>query len=141
MNFKKILTILLIVFLAMVIVGTVQAESNGTKTTIRGIDFNIPDGFEKSNYSVEGNVSNSTDSVTDILIYTGDNGTISITVIEFKSPVSQSLLEDSGDNITIKNVTGCFKDNKKDCDFKFIDGNRFVTINGDNKELVESVIP
>ncbi|WP_407422888.1 hypothetical protein [Methanobrevibacter sp.] len=42
MNFKKILTLPLIVFLAKAIVGTVQAESNGTKTTIRGVDLNIP---------------------------------------------------------------------------------------------------
>ena len=140
MKHKRILTIIIIMLLAFVIVGSVQAETNGSKTTIRGVDFNIPDGFEKSDASTENEFDPSTNSTTDIIVFTNDGKAMSITVMEFNETVPDDMLKDSGNSTTIKDVNGSLKEDDGGYTFSFIDGKCFVMVHAPDKEVIESFI-
>ena len=138
---KKILTIVIILLLAFVIVGSVQAEANGTKTTIRGIDFNIPEGFQESELSDKNNVSDSINATTETMIYTGNDGVFTIMVIEYGDGVTDNLLKDFGDNATIKNINGAFKkEDGGNCSFTYLKDKCLVQVTGQDKEFIENVI-
>jgi hypothetical protein len=138
MNYKKILTILLIIGLAFVIVGSVQASSDGEKATIRGIDFNIPDGYEESDLSDRDNVSDI--ATTDTIIYSGDDGVFSIMVMEFEDSIGiEELLE--GENTTINDINGTIEElDDGSYYFNYINDTSFITIHVDEKDLFEDIL-
>ena len=145
MYYKKILTIVIIILLAFVIVGSVQAESNGTKTTIHGIDFNIPDGFKESDLS-QKNLDSGDGTTADMLVYTGNNGAnFTIIVNEFEDVVAVTdiVVNDSADveKVTIKNIDGYLgKMADGTYTFQYVKGKCSVAINAPDKEFIEDII-
>ena len=142
MDYKKILFIAIIAVLAVVVIGTVQAEdSNATKTAIRGIDFNIPAGYIEGNYSDRDN-SSVKGVISDMILYENNSGDIFIiTVMEFDHNVS--LDEDDGDPITIKDVDGRLENaSYGDVRFNFVkDGNYLIMIRASDKSVIEKILP
>lgn len=137
---KKILLIFAIAILAVGIVGSVCA-ADGTTETIRGIDFNIPSDFEKSDLSVQNNTTSI--ATTDICIYSDSNGDVySIMVLEYKNSPEGILKEgEDGKKTTIKNIDGYLgEDRLGDLVFKYIDGNCLVEVSAPTQDKIEQII-
>ena len=138
---RKFLAILLIAAMLFVIMGSAQAESGVTKITIRGVDFNLPDEFEESDFSIKDDFDEDSNSTTDIMIYSSDDCTISITVIEFDDDVDDSIISDWGEKTTIKGITGYLNQTDDGSyDFSYVKDNHSVSINGPDKEFIEGLI-
>jgi hypothetical protein len=141
MHYKKIVLMVLIVILACVAVSAVQAESNGHTENIRGIDFNIPEGFVESNYSVKDNASEKINATTDIRIYTNNKEIFDIIVIEYGFDINTTLTGD-GEKVTIKNINGLLEHDDDDGEyhFKYYKDNHYISICSKDKKLIEEVI-
>ena len=140
MENRKILFILAIAIVAVGVLGFVSA-AEGTTENIRGIDFNIPSDFVKSNYSDQNNESNI--ATTDICIYSDSRGDVySIMVMEYKSSPDGLLNEkDDGNKTTIKNIDGYLtKESNGDLVFKYIKGKCLVEVSAPTKDKIEEMI-
>lgn len=138
---KKILLVFAIAILAVGMVSCASA-ADGTIENIRGIDFNIPSDFVKSDLSVQDNETNI--ATTDICLYTDSNNDIySIMVIEYKSAPSDSLLKEGedGEKTTIKNIDGYIgPDSFGDLVFKYLDGNCLVEVSAPTQDKIEEIL-
>ena len=143
MKYNKILVLAMIAVLAIVLVGSVSAQSNGTKETIRGVDFNIPAGFTETDGSVHDNVthSGSVKATTDMVFYKNDSTIVGILVVEFDTKVNESVIEEDGVKTDINGVSGYL--NQTDdgyYSFEFIKDTKIITIMSPTKELIEEVV-
>ena len=140
MKYNKILVLAMIAVLAIVLVGSVSAQSNGTKETIRGVDFNIPAGFTETDGSVHDNVthSGSVKATTDMVFYKNDTELFSIMVIEFNSKAEESLINDTGEKTDINGVTGYMsKTDEGYYNFQFVKDNSTVSILSTSEDLIK----
>ena len=140
MNFKRVLVIAIMVLFAICIASSVQAE-DGEIIHIGDLDFNIPAGFEKSEFCDENNVSkvNGIETVSNTLIYSGPDGLISIMTIDYNDEVFEELIND-GEKSTMKDIDGyMFKENGEYI-FKYIHNDTLVEVSAPNKELIESIL-
>ncbi len=145
MKYKKILIIALIALIAIVLVGSVQAQSDVTKTTIRGIDFNVPNDFEVYSCDLDS-VSDTGLSTTDTYIYKDSNNDISsIMVIEFNDANGLDHLlneQDDGEKTTINGHEGYLSDDDVTGGvlFKYIDGKCLVEVSAQSMTQLEKII-
>lgn len=140
MKNKKILVLALIVLLAVVAIGSVSAAEN---TTIRGINFTIPDGFQETDNSIHDNVSTEggLKSITDMVFYQNESDLVGIMVLEFETPVNESVINDSGEKTNINGVDGYLKqDDDGYCSFVYIKDKCIVTIMGTNQDIIKEFV-
>lgn len=164
-----ILVALMIVFISISAVSAglfdgLFGNSQNNITNISGLQFNIPDGYVVDNTSMnrgpvvtwfnkdlpsglvaelltddyskilEGSeVSNTTERT-----YTNGNDTINITIQHPFNGTKYSANINS--NKTINGFAGEFKENPKECLFKYYDGDTFIIIAAPDESLISNII-
>ena len=142
MKYNKILVLAMIAVLAVVVVGSVYA-ADATKEKVRGIEFNIPTGFEETGTPMHDNVSQSgsVKATTDMVFYKNDTELFSIMVIEFNSKAEESLINDTGEKTDINGVTGYMsKTDEGYYNFQFVKDNSTVSILSTSEDLIKEIV-
>ena len=142
MKYNKFLVLAMIAVLAVFVVGSVYA-ADATKEKIRGIEFNIPAGFEETGTPMHDNVSQSgsVKATTDMVFYKNDTQLFSIMVIEFNSPAEESLVSDEGQKTDINGVTGYMSQTEDGYyNFNFVRGNSTISILSTSEDLIKEIV-
>lgn len=138
---KKIFTSLAI--LAVVMIGCAYAADS---ITISDVNFTIPDGFTEDTDEAIINESDSEDGqnyIVNAKTFEKDDQYIIIDVLEYEQNATDDMINDVGDNTTIKNVTGYYSDNYIVKIFSYIQDGKVVyitTCNDDDNKLLEEVL-
>lgn len=151
MDNKKIFFIAVLALLAVVAVGTLYAaDSDDKTTTVKGIEFNIPDGYVKAeNYTLDGETRSS--GSVDYKVYQegyekGTKDAILFLIGDYPTDLTDDLLKtmDLGKSKTINGHDGYITTSTEGGDtftvFFYAEDGDLVTVTVTDDSLLEEII-
>ena len=163
---KKTIIISSLIILGVLFIGSAMAiEINGNMVSVGGVDFNIPDGFEVNDSSIENYVQESRQigegqyvtaerssvSLYEKGLFGPGEGIININVFSFESEedaeahlnyYNEHMIIHDPKNMTVNGIEGFEGGGFGMYSFYYLDGNHviFVQVNEENSDLIPKII-